>query len=137
MDLWEFKTETFGLVSLQTGSLALGMPSLVLVSAVCKQCRVCVPHQMIPSCSPFNLLTRFCSQSSRSFAANFCKRISISFEATIPAPKGIFREAYVVLLFHIDLPRILSNSQLLIFAKPLYSSIMFLISDRCGGGQKE
>lgn len=71
--------QMFGMVSRPTGSLVLGMPSLLLISAVCKQCRDGATLQMIPSCSPFNLLTRFCSQSSRSFAANFCKKINIKF----------------------------------------------------------
>lgn len=56
----------------------LGLPSLfsrIRYIGIDSLCRL-RSFQMTPSCSPLSLLTLFCSQSSRSFAANFCDFVS-------------------------------------------------------------
>lgn len=58
-----------------------------------------------PSCSPGNLLTRFCSQLSKSFAANLCRKVSSISHRPAAA-------THVVLLLHIDFPLVLANPQL-------------------------
>jgi hypothetical protein len=83
------------------------------------------PDYITPSCSPGSLLTRFCSQSSKSFAASLC--------APIHQHKTISSGAlsiHIILFFHVDSSARLSNAQLLFFTQPPHSSVMFLISYR-------
>lgn len=89
----------------------------------------------IPSFSPLSLLTLRCSQSSKSFAASFCALISL-----YPSCRSIpryFGATYIVLLFHVDLPSILSNSQFLLFTQALYPSVVLFVTNSSSWCQKE
>lgn len=85
-----------------------------------------------PSCSPGSLLTRFCSQSSRSFAASLCAASLACSHIRMQEVK-----THIIFLFHINPPSCLANPQLILLAHPLDSSIMLLISDSCRGREEE
>ena len=85
-----------------------------------------------PSCSPGSLLTRFCSQLSKSLAASFCRKDRISNPHMYPNQTRplLLKKAktHVVLLLHIDPAPVLADPQFLILGHRLHFTVVTLVA---------
>jgi hypothetical protein len=101
-----------------------------------------------PSCSPGSLLTRFCSQLSRSLAASFCKSTIVSHTLSSKiANNDLHRKSqvagrrsqitHVVLLFHINPAPVFPNPKLLFLCHRFHFPVVALVSQRCRGCEEE
>lgn len=92
----------------------------------------------MPSISPGNLFTRFCSQFSRSLACSLYKKAqrgSVSRNSHQFATH-VYGKTYIIFLLHIHLPSILANSQRLLATHLSVLLVVSLISE-CGRGCEE
>jgi hypothetical protein len=111
-----------------------------------------IMDQRTPSCSPGNLLIRFCSQLSRSLAASFysTQKKSANLSTTLPhhitsyptATRALLfsKEAtttHIILLLHVYPPPVFANPQFLVLGHRLHFPIMSLVAQRCRGCEEE
>jgi hypothetical protein len=95
-------------------------------------------HYNTPSLSPGSLFTRFCSQSSRSFAASRCETRAASAHASMSSHRtGYTATTHVVFVPDVDLTSLSTDTELFLPGHLPHFSVVFLVSDSCCGGEHE
>jgi len=97
------------------------------------------PQTSVPSGSPGSLLTRLCSQSSRSFACSLCQTHQLSaLRSPTNAPSlwyGI--DTHVILILHVHFASLSPQPHGLFLGNPLILAIVTLVAQRGGGCKHE